>query len=60
MRLICDAYATHMPCDPGPLTKHDTYLPKSNANRGMYYPTYVIAGETASEDGLVLHRQGTP
>ena len=44
----------------GPLTQQLTQIYQSKAYRGMYYPTYVIAGETASEDGLVLHRQGTP
>ena len=49
------AYATLNPR----ATEH-AYLPKSNANRGMYNPTCGIACETALEDGLVLHRQGTP
>ena len=44
----------------GPLTQPLTQIYQSKAYRGMYFPTCVIVGETALEDGLVLHSQGTP
>ena len=50
---ICVAYAITQP-----LTKQLAYLPKSNANRGMYYPTCVIACETSLQSGLVTTGRG--